>query len=91
MHYLTATISLVNLALSVILLSICAKIYRSSKAIFAVSLIFFAGLLMLHNIIAIYAYFAMASLYVFEELITFFIVIHIAELVGLLVLLKVTL
>lgn len=90
MHYLTATISLVNLALSVILLSICAKIYRNGKAIFALSLIFFAGLLMLHNIIAIYAYFAMASLYV-EELITFFIVIHIAELVGLLVLLKVTL
>ncbi len=49
----------------------------------------FASMLMLHNGIAIYAYFAMAPLYS-NELLPYFVAIHIAELIGLIALLKVT-
>jgi len=51
---------------------------------------FFAGMLMLHNIIAVYAYFAMQPLYALG-LLPYFAVIHIAELAGIAALLKVTL
>ena len=89
MSYVAAGISLANIAVLTALISIYTKIYRSSKAIIAISLISFSGLLSLHNIIAVYAYFAMNSLYP-EELIPFFIGIHTAELAGLLALLKIT-
>lgn len=51
---------------------------------------FFASMLMLHNLIAVYAYFAMAPLYA-EELLPYFLGVHIAELAGIGALLKVTL
>jgi hypothetical protein len=53
-------------------------------------LMLFAGLLMLHNIIAVYGYFMMEPLYA-EALIPYFLAIHIAELGGLSVLLRITL
>jgi hypothetical protein len=45
---------------------------------------------MLHNIIAVYAYFAMEPLYS-VALLLYFLVVHLAELAGIAVLLKVTL
>ena len=51
---------------------------------------FFAGMLMLHNMIAVYAYFAMEALYA-PKLLPYFLVVHLAELAGIAVLLKVTL
>jgi hypothetical protein len=51
---------------------------------------FFASMLMLHNLIAVYAYFAMAPLYA-EGLLPYFVGVHIAELAGIGALLKVTL
>jgi hypothetical protein len=50
---------------------------------------FFAGMLALHNIIAVYAYLVMAPLYN-EALLPYFVAVHIAELVGIAVLLKIT-
>lgn len=85
----SAGISLSNIAILGALLFIYAKIYKSSKAIFTVGLMFFAGMLMLHNLIAVYAYFAMAPLYN-EALLPYFVAIHAAELAGLAVLLKIT-
>lgn len=84
-----AAISLTNVAILIALLSIYIKIYNSSKAVFTLGLMFFAGMLMLHNVIAVYAYFAMASLY-HEALLPYFVVIHAAELAGLATLLKIT-
>ncbi|MGB6594382.1 MAG: hypothetical protein WBE68_23025 [Candidatus Nitrosopolaris sp.] len=72
------------------MLTTYARIYKKTKASFTIGLMFFAGMLILHNIIAIYAYFAMESLYSLE-LLPFFAVIHLAELAGIAVLLKVTL
>lgn len=86
---LSAGISLSNIAILGALLFIYARIYKSSKAIFTVGLMFFTGMLMLHNLIAAYAYFAMAPLYN-EALLPYFVAIHAAELAGLAVLLKIT-
>jgi riboflavin transporter FmnP len=52
-----------NLLILIAVLAIYAKVYNNTKAIFTIGLMFFAGLLMLHNIIAVYAYFAMEPLY----------------------------
>ena len=87
---LTAGIALVNVALLISLLTIYARIYNTKGASFTIGLIFFAGMLILHNIIAVYTYFAMQPLYSME-LLPFFAVIHLAELAGIAVLLKVTL
>ena len=87
---LSAAISIANVALLMVLLTVYIRIYRSSKAIFTLGLVFFASMLALHNLIAIYAYFAMAPLY-HEGLLPYFVVIHVTELAGIAALLKVTL
>jgi len=87
---ISAAISVANIFLLSALLIVYAKIYHSSRAIFTVGLMFFASMLLLHNIITVYAYFAMAPLYA-EGLLPYFIVVHLAELVGIAALLKVTL
>jgi hypothetical protein len=47
-------------------------------------------MLMLHNLITVYAYLVMAPLYP-DDLLPYFVAIHIAELVGIVALLRVTL
>jgi hypothetical protein len=85
----SSIVSTVNMVILVLLLAVYANIYRKTGATFTVGLIVFAGMLMLHNLIAIYGYFAMAPLYS-ENLLPYFVGIHIAELAGLIALLKVT-
>jgi len=87
---ISAGVGIVNVALLIALLTVYAKVYKSTRAVFTVGLMFFAGMLMLHNIIAVYAYFAMEPLYAIG-LLPYFVVVHIAELAGIAVLLKVTL
>jgi hypothetical protein len=85
----SSMVSMVNTVILVVLLAVYANIYRKTGATFTIGLMVFAGMLMLHNIIAIYGYFAMAPLYS-DDLLPYFVGIHIAELVGLIALLKVT-
>ena len=85
----SSIVSMVNTVILVVLLAMYANIYRRTRATFTIGLIVFAGMLMLHNIITIYGYFAMAPLYS-DDLLPYFAGIHIAELVGLIALLKVT-
>jgi hypothetical protein len=87
---ISAIVGLANIGILVALLSIYAKIYNNTKARFTIGLIFFVALLIVQNIIAVYAYFAMESLYS-EGLLSYFMAIHIAELAGVSALLKVTL
>ncbi|MEJ7642503.1 MAG: hypothetical protein WKF36_09965 [Candidatus Nitrosocosmicus sp.] len=86
---LTAAISLINLAILTVLLFVYVRIYKSSKAVFTLGLIFFSIMMVSQNIIAVYAYFAMAQLYS-PELYPYILVIHFTELVGLAELLKIT-
>lgn len=85
-----AIVASANIAVLIALLVLYAKVYRSSKASFTVGLILFACLLMLHNVIAVYGYFIMEPLYA-TALVPYFLAIHVAELGGLLVLLRITL
>jgi membrane-bound metal-dependent hydrolase YbcI (DUF457 family) len=85
----SSIVSAVNMAILITLLAVYANIYRKTGATFTVGLMVFATMLMLHNVIAIYGYFAMAPLYA-DDLLPYFVGIHIAELAGLVALLKVT-
>jgi membrane-bound metal-dependent hydrolase YbcI (DUF457 family) len=85
----SSIVSMVNMAILVTLLVVYANIYRRTGATFTIGLIVFAGMLMLHNVIAVYGYFVMAPLYS-DDLLPYFVGIHIAELAGLIALLKVT-
>lgn len=87
---ISAIVGLANIGILIALLIIYLRIYKNTKATFTVGLIFFVCLLMLHNIIAVYAYFAMQQLYSIG-LLPYFLGIHIAELAGLSVLFRVTL
>lgn len=85
----SSIVSMANMAILIVLLAVYANIYSKTRATFTIGLMVFAGMLMLHNVIAVYAYFAMAPLYS-ESLLPYFVGIHIAELGGLIALLKVT-
>jgi len=85
----SSIISMANVAILVALLAVYGRIYLKTGATFTIGLMIFAGMLMLHNVLAIYGYFAMAPLYS-EDLLPYFVGIHIAELAGLIALLKVT-
>ena len=86
---ISSIVSVINTAVLIVLLAVYVNIYRKTRATFTIGLMVFAGMLMLHNIIAIFGYFAMAPLYS-DDLLPYFVGIHIAELVGLIALLKVT-
>jgi hypothetical protein len=83
-------VSIATIFISSILLSLYIKIYLKTKAIFTIGLMFFASMLVLQNLIVVYAYFAMAPLYA-EGLLPYFLLIHLAELAGVVSLLKITL
>ena len=85
----SSIVSMANMAILVALLAVYANIYRKTRATFTVGLMVFVVMLMLHNGIAVYGYFAMAPLYS-HDLLPYFAGIHIAELAGLIALLKVT-
>jgi hypothetical protein len=85
----STVVSVLNVAVLLILFVIYAKIYVKSRAVFTIGLMFFTVMLMLHNLIAIYAYLVMAPLYP-DELLPYFVAIHLAELVGIVALLRVT-
>jgi hypothetical protein len=85
----SSIVSMANVGILVVLFAVYIKIYTKTKAMFTIGLIVFSAMLMLHNIIAVYGYFAMAPLYS-NELLPYFVVIHFAELIGLIALMKVT-
>jgi len=79
-----------NLVVLGILVGVFIKIYSRTKAQLPLGMIFFAGLLFLHNVIAVYAYFSMMELYA-SALLPYLLAVHVAELAGILVFLKITL
>ena len=81
--------SIANVTILVALLVVYSRIYIKTRATFTFGLAVFACMLMLHNRIAVYGYFAMALLYSIE-LLPYFAGIHIAELIGPIALLNVT-
>lgn len=87
---INAIVSIGTIIISGILLYLYAKIYSKVRATFTIGLMFFASMLVVQNLIVVYAYFVMAPLYA-EGLLPYFLFIHIAELAGVASLLKITL
>lgn len=79
-----------NLVILGILVGVFIKIYSRTKAQLPLGMIFFAGLLFLHNVIGVYAYFSMMELYA-AALLPYLLAVHVAELAGVLIFLKITL
>jgi len=79
-----------NLVVLGILVGVFIKIYSRTKAQLPLGMIFFAGLLFLHNVIGVYAYFSMTELYA-AALLPYLLAVHVAELGGILIFLKITL
>ena len=73
-----------------VLIGVFAKMYSKTKAQLPLGMIFFAGLLFLHNVIGVYAYFSMTELYA-AALLPYLLAVHVAELAGILILLRITL
>ena len=73
-----------------VLIGVFAKMYSRTKAQLPLGMIFFAGLLFLHNVIGVYAYFSMMELYA-AALLPYLLAVHVAELAGILILLRITL
>ena len=87
---ISTVVSMLNVGVLLTLLVIYARIYNKTRAVFTIGLMFFTAMLLVHNLIAVYAYLSMAPLYS-DDLLPYFVAIHIAELVGIVSLLRVTL
>jgi len=79
-----------NMIVLGVLVGVFIKIYSRTKAQLPLGMIFFAGLLFLHNVIGVYAYFSMTELYA-SALLPYLLAVHVAELAGILILLRITL
>ena len=79
-----------NLVVLGVLVGVFIKIYSRTKAQLPLGMIFFAGLLFLHNVIGVYAYFSMMELYA-AALLPYLLAVHVAELAGILIFLRITL
>lgn len=83
-------VSAANMVALGILIGAFAKMYSKTRAQLPLGMIFFSGLLFLHNAIGVYAYFSMMELYA-AALLPYLLAVGVAELAGILVLLKITL
>ncbi len=83
-------VSIANMIVLGILMSIFGKMYSRTKAQLPLGLIVVAGALFLHNVIGALAYFSMEQLFS-HEIFPYMLGVGIAELAGLLIFLKITL
>lgn len=83
-------ISGINMIVLGIVLGVFITIYLKTRAVLPIGMAFVSGLLLIHNIIGVYGYVSMTELYA-PVLLPYFFGIHIAELAGVLILLKITL
>ncbi len=79
-----------NVVILGILIIVFSRIYYKTRAQLPLGMIFFASLLLLHNVIGVYAYFSMTDLYN-AALLPYFLAVHVAEFAGVVILLKITL
>ena len=83
-------ISIANMVVLGILMGIFGKMYSKTKAQLPLGMIVVSGSLFLHNVIGAYAYFSMAELFS-PEIFPYMLGVGIAELIALLIFLKITL
>jgi hypothetical protein len=84
-----SAVSIVNMIVLGILMFIFSQMYRRTKAHLPLGMIVFSAMLFLHNVIGAYAYFAMSMLFS-SEIFPYLLGVHIAELAGILIFLKIS-
>lgn len=82
-------VSIVNMIVLGILMFIFGRMYVKTKAQLPLGMIVFSVMLFLHNTIGAYAYFSMSDLFS-HEIFPYLLGVHIAELAGILIFLKIT-
>ena len=87
---ISTIVSGLNMIVLGVVMGVFVKMYQKTKAQLPLGMIFFAGLLFLHNIIGVYAYFSMMELYA-AALLPYLLAVHVAEFAGILIFLKITL
>lgn len=83
-------VSIANMIVLGILIFVFGKMYANTKAQLPLGMIVFSVMLFLHNTIGAYAYFSMSQLFS-HEIFPYLLGVHIAELAGILIFLKITL
>ena len=83
-------VSIVNMMVLGILMYVFGRMYAKTHAKMPLGMIVFSVMLFLHNIIGAYAYFSMDDLFS-HEIFPYLLGVHIAELAGILIFLKITL
>jgi hypothetical protein len=83
-------VSIVNMIVLGVLIYIFGKMYAKTRAQLPLGMIVVAGMLFLHNVIGAFAYFSMDQIFS-HEIFPYMLGVGIAELVGLLIFLKITL
>lgn len=86
---ISAIVSAANMVLLGILACVFARMYSRSKAQLPIGMILFTAFLFVHNSIGVYGYFAMEDLYS-QQILPVLLLIHLAELGGIITLLKIT-
>ena len=84
-----SAVSIANMVVLGILMTLFAKMYTKTRAQLPLGMIIFAGMLFLHNTIGAFAYFSMHQIFS-HEVFPYMLGVTIAELVGVLILLKIT-
>ncbi|MEM2785247.1 MAG: hypothetical protein QXW37_09245 [Candidatus Nitrosotenuis sp.] len=81
-------VSITNMIVLGILMFIFGKMYAKTRAQMPLGMIVFSVMLFLHNTIGAYAYFSMSQLFS-HEIFPYLLGVHIAELAGILIFLKI--
>jgi len=82
-------VSIANMIALGILMFVFGRMYANTKAQLPLGMIVFSVMLFLHNTIGAYAYFSMSQLFS-PEIFPYLLGVHIAELAGILIFLKIT-
>ena len=85
-----SAVSITNMAVLGILMFTFGKMYAKTKAQLPIGMIVVSSMLFLHNVIGALAYFSMDELFS-QDIFPYMLGVGIAELVGLLIFLKITL
>ncbi len=83
-------VSIANMGILVILIAIFGKMYGKTRAQLPLGMIVVTVMLFLHNVIGALAYFSMEMIFS-NEIFPYMLGVGIAELVGLIIFLKITL
>ncbi len=83
-------VSIANMGILGILIAIFGKMYGKTRAQLPLGMIVVTVMLFLHNVIGAFAYFSMGMIFS-QEIFPYMLGVGIAELVGLIIFLKITL